>query len=65
MTTTRGRLLASTIICGAMALAGSPAFAQDESTTTDATEVEGIVVTGSRIIRQDYVANSPIATVTG
>jgi iron complex outermembrane receptor protein len=62
--TTRGRLLASTMICSAMALAlTTPAFAQDAAPTT--TEVEGIVVTGSRIVRQDYVANSPIATVTG
>lgn len=37
----------------------APAFAQDE------TEVEAVVITGSRIARQDYVANSPIATVTG
>ena len=41
--------------------AAAPAYAQD----AEPTEVEGIVVTGSRIVRQDYVANSPIATVTG
>lgn len=67
--TTRGRLLASTMICGAMALlAASPAYAQGgvaPPADAEPTEVEGIVVTGSRIIRQDYVANSPIATVTG
>lgn len=60
--TTRGRLLASTMICGTALAAfatATPAFAQDE------TEVEAVVVTGSRIARQDYVANSPIATVTG
>ncbi len=60
--TTRGRLLASTIICGAAVAAiatASPALAQD------GTEVEAVVVTGSRIARQDYVANSPITTVTG
>jgi len=62
--TTRGRLLASTMICSAMAFAAaSPAFAQAPADTT--AEVEGIIVTGSRIVRQDYVANSPIATVTG
>ncbi len=52
------------MICGVTAaalLAAEPAYAQDSS----ATEVEGIVVTGSRIVRQDYIANSPIATVTG
>ena len=61
--TTRGRLLASTIICGAAVAAiatASPALAQEDST-----EVEAVVVTGSRIARQDYVANSPITTVTG
>ncbi|HEX6860703.1 MAG TPA: TonB-dependent receptor [Caulobacteraceae bacterium] len=64
--TTRGRLLASTMICGAMALAvSSPALAQTAPADAGPTEVEGIVVTGSRIVRQDYVANSPIATVTG
>jgi iron complex outermembrane receptor protein len=51
------------MICSAMAAfaAAAPAYAQD----AEPTEVEGIVVTGSRIVRQDYVANSPIATVTG
>lgn len=61
--TTRGRLLASTIICGAAVAAiatASPALAQE-----DVAEVEAVVVTGSRIARQDYVANSPITTVTG
>ncbi len=61
--TTRGRLLASTMICGTALAAfatASPALAQEDST-----EVEAVVVTGSRIARQDYVANSPIATVTG
>lgn len=60
--TTRGRLLASTMICGTALAAfatANPALAQDE------TEVEAVVITGSRIARQDYVANSPIATVTG
>jgi outer membrane receptor protein involved in Fe transport len=54
---TRGRLLASTIICGAAIAAAVPAFAQD-------TTVDAVVVTGSRIARQDYVANSPVSTVT-
>jgi iron complex outermembrane receptor protein len=57
--TTRGRLLASTIICGAALSAAAPALAQST------TEVDAVVITGSRIARQDYVANSPIATVTG
>jgi outer membrane receptor protein involved in Fe transport len=58
----RGRLLASSVLCGAMALTGTVAFAQEEE---GAGEVAEVVVTGSRIVRQDYVANSPIATVTG
>ena len=62
MKTMRERLLASSMICGAafMALSASNAFAA-ESTT----EVTEVVVTGSRIVRQDYVSTSPIATVTG
>jgi len=57
--TARQRLLASTIIGGAALLAmAAPAFAAD-----DATEVEGVVVTGSRIVRQDFEAISPVTTV--
>jgi iron complex outermembrane receptor protein len=59
---TRQRLLATTIITGAALMAfAAPAFAQ---TAPDSAQVEDIVVTGSRIVRQDYVANSPIATVS-
>jgi len=50
------------MICGAALAAfatAAPALAQED------TEVEAVVITGSRIARQDYVANSPIATVTG
>lgn len=58
----RRSLLASTIIGGAaLALAATPSFAQSQDGTT---EVGEIVVTGSRIVRQDYVANSPVATVS-
>lgn len=60
--TTRGRLLASSMICGtafAALATAAPAFAQED------TEVEAVVITGSRIARQDYIANSPITTVTG
>ncbi len=41
----------------ASAVYGAAAVAQDA-------EIEQIVVTGSRIARADYIANSPIATVT-
>lgn len=55
----RQRLLASSMICGAFAaFAATSAYAQSE-------EVQEVVVTGSRIARQDFVAASPIATVTG
>ncbi|MDP3853693.1 TonB-dependent receptor domain-containing protein [Phenylobacterium sp.] len=58
--TMRERLLASSMICGAAfaAIATSPAYAQED-------EVAEVVVTGSRIVRQDFVASSPITTVTG
>jgi iron complex outermembrane recepter protein len=57
----RSILLASTIIAGASALAfAAPAMAQDTGPAT----IDDVVVTGSRIVRQDYVANSPISTVT-
>lgn len=54
---TRGRLLASTIICGAALAAAAPAFAQD-------TEVEAVVVTGSRIPQPNLVGTSPVTQVT-
>lgn len=54
----RSRLLASTLIVGAAAIA-TPAFAQDEGSE------EAIVVTGSRIVRPNLDSNSPIAVVSG
>ncbi|UTP40326.1 TonB-dependent receptor [Phenylobacterium sp. LH3H17] len=56
----RGRLLASTILTGAISLLAAGAAAAQE-----AEEVQEVVVTGSRIVRQDFVAASPITTVTG
>lgn len=59
---TRQRMLATTVIAGfALMGAAVPAFAQDAQSDD---QIEDIVVTGSRIVRQDYVANSPIATVS-
>ncbi len=58
----RERGFANGLLLGAAALttgllgAAAPAAAQDSDAD--------IVVTGSRIVRQDFVANSPIATVT-
>lgn len=50
----RGLLMAGAAI-GAVMTSAAPALAQ---------EIEEIVVTGSRIARQDYLANSPITTVS-
>lgn len=63
MTSTRQRLLATSMICGAAALAlTAPTAARAQAADGDVAEV---VVTGSRIVRQDFVAASPIATITG
>lgn len=61
----RERLLASTMIAG-LALVGlaTPAMAQTIP-PEQASELGDVVVTGSRIARQDYVANSPVSTVSG
>lgn len=57
----RRKLLATTMIGGAiLAMAATPSFAQ---TTNEAAEVGEIVVTGSRITRQDYRSTSPVVTV--
>lgn len=64
-TTYRRRLLGTSMFAGAMiaaTLMAAPAMAQ--SAQDDDDQVDDIVVTGSRIARQDYVANSPIVTVT-
>jgi outer membrane receptor protein involved in Fe transport len=50
---------------GAMALSawGTPAAAQDGALDQAVEQENQIVVTGSRIVRRDYEANSPIVTV--
>jgi outer membrane receptor protein involved in Fe transport len=61
--TMRERLLASSILCGAaflMAAAATPAAAAEAAVN----EVEAITVTGSRIARSDYQADTPIVTVS-
>lgn len=55
--TTRGRLLASTIICGAALAVAAPAFAQE-------TTVEAVTITGSRIPQPNLVGTSPVTQVT-
>ena len=63
----RRRLLGTSMFAGAAivaatALMASPVSAQDAQVEDDS-QVDDIVVTGSRITRQDYQATSPIVTV--
>lgn len=58
----REQLLATTIIAGLAAFA-TPALAQQPETAS-VNRAETVVVTGSRIVRQDFVAASPVASVT-
>lgn len=65
---TRQRLLQTTVFGGAfavMAFAAAGASAQQavQQPGDEATLVDEIIVTGSRISRQDYVSTSPIVTV--
>ncbi len=71
--TFRSRALGSSILGGVALLSAAalvtPAFAQDAGGGAAAnpqasSEVDEVVVTGSRIARKDYLANSPIVTVT-
>lgn len=56
----RRHLLTSTLLIGTVV--ASPAFAQTEEAPA---EGEAIVITGSRILRPNLEANSPVTTVTG
>ena len=47
------------------AAASAPSGAQDRAPSASVDALEEITVTGSRITRKDYVANSPITTVSG
>jgi iron complex outermembrane recepter protein len=53
----RALLLSAVVATGA---AGMPAFAQDQ----DQDSTQTVVVTGSRIVRQDFEANSPLTSVS-
>lgn len=58
----RNSLLSASALSGALlslVMAAAPAMAQDA-----ASEVEEVVVTGSRIRLQDYVAPNPVTTIT-
>src|SRR5690606_27195108 len=45
-----------------LAFASNPAFAQDEEGADNGDETP-IIVTGSRIVRQDFEATSPVVTI--
>ena len=47
----------------AIALAQSPAMAQTNEASDDTQAIEEIVVTGSRLLRRDFSAPSPITTI--
>ena len=53
----------STAAAVAIALSGSPAAAQTAEVSADDQAIEEIVVTGSRLIRRDYAAPSPITSL--
>ena len=60
----RERLLATSMIAG-FSLLGTAGVAQAQAQQTEeTTEVSQIVVTGSRLVRQDYNAPSPVTTAT-
>lgn len=56
----KSRLLATTLIAGAAFAV--PAIAQEAETEEEARQT-AVVVTGSRIVREDFISNSPVATV--
>lgn len=67
----RNRLLASTFIAGAMAIAPATAWAQDsgsqdtdQTEATTSTKVTDVVVTGSRIRRNEFTSSQPIQVIT-
>ena len=63
--TARSALIGSTaMLLGMAVLAAAPARAQQAPAAGDAQTVQEVVVTGSRIARRDFTANSPIVTVS-
>ena len=49
--------------CASTVILAAPAMAQDGPADTSVSEATPIIVTGSRIVRRDFEANSPIVTV--
>lgn len=63
---TRNRLLSTTMIGGFAALAfAAPAMAQTAPAPQDETQLDEVVVTGSRIPQTNLVTTSPVTQVTG
>jgi iron complex outermembrane receptor protein len=63
---TRNRLLSTTMIGGFAALAfAAPAMAQTAPAPQDETQLDEVVVTGSRIPQANLVTTSPVTQVTG
>ena len=52
---TKTRLMLSAVSAAALAATAAPTYAQDSE--------DVVVVTGSRIVKQDFISNSPVATV--
>lgn len=62
----RNRLLSTTMIGGFAALAfAAPAMAQDAAPVAQDTQLDEVVVTGSRIPQTNLVTTSPVTQVTG
>ena len=53
---TKTRLMLSAVSAAALAATAAPTYAQDS-------DDDVVVVTGSRIVKQDFISNSPVATV--
>lgn len=59
----KSRLFATSVMAGATVAMSGYAVAQDAAAEEDEARQSTITVTGSRIARQDFVSNSPVATV--
>lgn len=56
-------LVRSTILAGLAAVTAPTVLAQEVEATGDTAVQDTIVVTGSRIAKQDFVSNSPVSTI--
>src|SRR5262245_46887504 len=54
---------ASVLAAAAAAMAATPAMARTKPSPAGASDDEAIVVTGTRLVRQDFEAISPVTTV--